>query len=98
MTDNTRFIPNVYFKLANTERMFYQDICSSYTCTELYEKILANVNNNLRVNASNLDTISKFEIVPSRNTEDGLPLRKINTKLYEILNPGDMVAFYIRFI
>ena len=47
---------------------------------------------------SNLETISKFEIVPSRNTEDGLPLRKINTKLYEILKQEDMQTFYIRFI
>jgi hypothetical protein len=98
MSDNIRFLPNVYFKLANTEKMFYQDIYSNYSCAELYEKILVNVNNNLRENESNLETSSKFEIVPSRNTESGLPLRKINTKLYEILKQEDMQAFYIRFI
>ena len=93
---NSRFFPGVYFKLVYTEKTFYQDIYSDYSCKELYDKILENVNNNLLDEDNTINNIEKFEIIPARNTEGGLPLRKIDDKLYDILGNDDMVSFYIR--
>ena len=93
---DSRFFPGVYFKLVYTEKTFYQDIYSDYTCKELYEKILENVSNNLLENNNTISNIEKFEIIPVRNTENGLPLRKIDDKLDDILGNDDMESFYIR--
>lgn len=102
------FYPNAYFKLAFTSRTFTQDIYSSYTCIELYEKILENINRyiidntNSATNSDNgsliIHDVSQFEIIPIKNTEHGLALRKINDKLLDILDSDDMQAFYIRLI
>ena len=93
---NSRFFPGVYFKLVYTEKTFYQDIYSDYTCKELYDKILENVNNNLLDEDNAISNIEKFEIIPARNTEAGLPLRRVDVRLYEILGCDDMCVFYIR--
>ena len=90
-------IRNCYFKLALTEKTFYQDINADYTCKELYEKVLANVNTHLVDGDNIISNVSKFDIVPTRNTENGIGLPRIDACLYEVIHKDDMDAFYIRF-
>ena len=91
----SNIVPNVYFKRALTEVFFYKDIYTDYSCKELYEKLLPDVNQNLLDNSS-IESIEKFEIVPVRNTEYGVKLPRIDAKLIDVIDKTDMVSFYIR--
>ena len=89
-------IPNCYFKLVFTDMYFYQDIYSDYTCKELYEKILPAINR-FMVEGGNTE-INKIEIVPIRNTENGLALTQIDVPLHDLINKDDLNCFYIRLL
>ena len=96
MSGESYRIPNCYFKLVFTEKHFYQDIYCDYTCKELYEKILPNVNRFI-VEGDNTE-INKIEIVPIRNTENGLALTQIDVPLRDLIHKDDLNCFYIRLL
>ena len=93
---NSYIVRNCYFKLALTEKTFYQDINADYTCKELYEKVLPNVNRYLMDRNDGFVSIDQFEIIPVRNTENGIGLPKIDACLYEVIHKDDMESFYIK--
>ena len=99
VNSNSNYRYRAYFKLVYTEKNFTQDIYSDYTCSELYEKIMDNMNTYI-MNEDNqtITNTLQFEIIPIRNTENGLALRKTDEKLYNILEEEDLKAFYIRCI
>lgn len=99
VNSNSNYRYRAYFKLAYTEKKFTQDIYSDYTCTELHEKIMANMNTYIMTEDNRTITnTSQFEIIPIRNSENGLALRKTDEKLYDILEEEDLKAFYIRHV
>lgn len=96
MSSESYLIPNCYFKLVFSEKHFYQDVYCDYTCKELYEKILPSVNRFI-VEDGGVE-IDKIEIVPVRNTENGLALTQINVPLHDLIHKADFNAFYIRLL